>query len=104
MAGPRATHLPGHQRWAGLSVAARIIPAVLGGGDFCQPRSRPTTGTARPQDRTRVSAQATPGAMRRARRAQAFKSSVRLFARNKMGVAGLAILAVFVVLALFADV
>jgi peptide/nickel transport system permease protein len=53
-----------------------------------------------------VSAGAAPGAraLRRTRRARALKSSARLFARNKMGVAGLAILTVFVVLALFADV
>jgi peptide/nickel transport system permease protein len=53
-----------------------------------------------------VSARAAPGAraLRRTRRARALKSSARLFARNKMGVAGLAILTVFVVLALFADV
>ena len=43
-------------------------------------------------------------AVRRARRVQAFKSSARLFAGNKMGVAGLAILAVFVFMAVFADV
>jgi peptide/nickel transport system permease protein len=42
--------------------------------------------------------------LRRTRRARALKSSAKLFARNKMGVAGLAILTVFVVLALFADV
>jgi peptide/nickel transport system permease protein len=35
---------------------------------------------------------------------RALKSSARLFARNRMGVAGLAILTVFVVLAVFADV
>lgn len=35
---------------------------------------------------------------------RALKSSARLFAKNKMGVAGLAILAVFVTLALLADV
>jgi peptide/nickel transport system permease protein len=53
-----------------------------------------------------VSAGAAPGAraLRRTRRARALKSSARLFARNKMGVAWLAILTVFVVLALFADV
>jgi peptide/nickel transport system permease protein len=53
-----------------------------------------------------VSAGAAPGAraLRRTRRARALKSSARLFARNKMGIAGLAILTVFVVLALFADV
>jgi peptide/nickel transport system permease protein len=53
-----------------------------------------------------VSAGAAPGAraLRRTRRARALKSSAKLFARNKMGVAGLAILTVFVVLALFADV
>jgi peptide/nickel transport system permease protein len=42
--------------------------------------------------------------VRRTRRIEAFKSSARLFARNRMGVAGLAILTVFVILALFADV
>ncbi|MFL6058777.1 MAG: ABC transporter permease, partial [Rubrobacteraceae bacterium] len=42
--------------------------------------------------------------MRRTRRVRALKSSARLFAKNKMGMAGLAILTVFVVLALFADV
>jgi peptide/nickel transport system permease protein len=42
--------------------------------------------------------------MRRTRRVRALKSSARLFAKNRMGVAGLAILTVFVVLALFADV
>jgi peptide/nickel transport system permease protein len=42
--------------------------------------------------------------VRRTRRVRALKSSVRLFAKSKMGVAGLAILTVFVVLALFADV
>jgi peptide/nickel transport system permease protein len=53
-----------------------------------------------------VSAQATRSAraVRRTRRTEAFKSSARLFARNRMGVAGLAILLVFVILALFADV
>jgi peptide/nickel transport system permease protein len=53
-----------------------------------------------------VSARAAPGAraLRRTRQARALKSSAKLFARNKMGVAGLAILTVFVVLALFADV
>jgi peptide/nickel transport system permease protein len=53
-----------------------------------------------------VSAGAAPSAraLRRTRRARAFKSSAKLFARNKMGVAGLAVLTVFVVLALFADV
>ena len=53
-----------------------------------------------------MSARAAPGAraLRRTRRARALKSSAKLFARNKMGVAGLAILTVFVVLALFADV
>ena len=63
-------------------------------------------GVARPQDRTRVSAQATRSgrAVRRTRRIQAFKSSARLFARNKMGVAGLMILTVFTLIALFADV
>jgi peptide/nickel transport system permease protein len=35
---------------------------------------------------------------------RAFRSSARLFLRNKMGLAGLAILTVFVVLAIFADV
>jgi peptide/nickel transport system permease protein len=35
---------------------------------------------------------------------RAFRSSARLFLRNKMGVAGVAILTVFVVLAIFADV
>ena len=43
-------------------------------------------------------------AVRRARRVEAFKSSARLFMRNKMGVAGLAILVVFALLAIFADV
>jgi peptide/nickel transport system permease protein len=42
--------------------------------------------------------------VRRARRVQAFKSSARLFAKNRMGVAGLTILIAFVLLALFADV
>jgi peptide/nickel transport system permease protein len=53
-----------------------------------------------------VSAGAAPSAraVRRTRRVRALKSSARLFAKNKMGVAGLAILTVFVVLALFADV
>jgi peptide/nickel transport system permease protein len=53
-----------------------------------------------------VSARVAPSAraVRRTRRVRAFKSSAKLFARNKMGVAGLAILTVFVVLALFADV
>jgi peptide/nickel transport system permease protein len=53
-----------------------------------------------------VSTQAVPSArtMRRTRRVRALKSSARLFAKNKMGMAGLAILTVFVVLALFADV
>ena len=53
-----------------------------------------------------MSAQATRSgrAVRRTRRIQAFKSSARLFARNKMGVAGLAILTVFTLMALFADV
>jgi peptide/nickel transport system permease protein len=57
-----------------------------------------------------LSARVTPSAprsgraVRRARRIQAFKSSARLFARNKMGVAGLTILVVFVFMALFADV
>jgi peptide/nickel transport system permease protein len=53
-----------------------------------------------------VSAQAAPSAraVRRTRRIRALKSSARLFAGSKMGVAGLAILSVFVVLALLADV
>jgi peptide/nickel transport system permease protein len=53
-----------------------------------------------------MSAQATRSgrAMRRTRRIQAFKSSARLFARNKMGLAGLMILTVFTLMALFADV
>jgi peptide/nickel transport system permease protein len=53
-----------------------------------------------------VSAQAAPSAraVRRTRRVRAFKSSARLFAKSKMGMAGLAILTVFVVLALLADV
>ena len=53
-----------------------------------------------------MSTQAAPSARmdRRTRRIRAFKSSARLFARSKMGVAGLVILAVFVALALFADV
>jgi peptide/nickel transport system permease protein len=53
-----------------------------------------------------VSAQATRGGrnVRRARRIQAFKSSARLFAGNRMGVAGLIILVVFALMALFADV
>jgi peptide/nickel transport system permease protein len=53
-----------------------------------------------------VSAGAAPGAraVRRTRRARALKSSARLFAKNKMGVAGLIILTVFIVLATFADV
>jgi peptide/nickel transport system permease protein len=53
-----------------------------------------------------VNARAAPSArsLRRARRIRAFKSSARLFAKNKMGVAGLTILTVFVLLALFADV
>jgi peptide/nickel transport system permease protein len=53
-----------------------------------------------------VSAQAAPSAraVRRTRRIRALKSSARLFASSKMGVAGLAILSVFVVLALLADV
>jgi peptide/nickel transport system permease protein len=53
-----------------------------------------------------MSAQATRSArtVRRTRRIEALKSSVRLFARNRMGVAGLAILSAFVILALFADV
>jgi peptide/nickel transport system permease protein len=53
-----------------------------------------------------VSAQATRSGrdVRRTRRIQAFKSSARLFARNKMGLAGLVILTVFTLMALFADV
>jgi peptide/nickel transport system permease protein len=53
-----------------------------------------------------VSVQAAPSAraVRRTRRIRALKSSAKLFAKNKMGVAGLAILTVFVGLALFADV
>lgn len=53
-----------------------------------------------------MSAGAAPSAraVRRTRRVRALKSSARLFAKNRMGVAGLAILTVFVVLALFADV
>lgn len=53
-----------------------------------------------------MSTQAPPSAssVRRARRVRAFKSSARLFAKNKMGMAGLVILTVFVFLALFADV
>ena len=53
-----------------------------------------------------MSAHVTPSAraVRRTRRVRALKSSARLFAKNKMGVAGLAILTVFVVLAIFADV
>jgi peptide/nickel transport system permease protein len=53
-----------------------------------------------------VSAQATRVGrnVRRARRIQAFKSSARLFAGNRMGVAGLIILVVFALMALFADV
>ena len=53
-----------------------------------------------------MSAGAAPSAraVRRTRRVRALKSSARLFAKNKMGMAGLAILTVFVVLALFADV
>jgi peptide/nickel transport system permease protein len=53
-----------------------------------------------------VSAQAAPSAraVRRTRRVRALKSSASLFAKNRMGVAGLAILTVFVVLALLADV
>jgi peptide/nickel transport system permease protein len=53
-----------------------------------------------------VSAQATRSgrAVRRTRRIQAFKSSAILFARNKMGLAGLVILTVFTLMALFADV
>jgi peptide/nickel transport system permease protein len=53
-----------------------------------------------------VSAQATRSGrdVRRTRRIQAFKSSARLFARNKMGLTGLVILTVFTLMALFADV
>ena len=53
-----------------------------------------------------MSAQAAPSAsaVRRTRRIRAFKSSARLFAKSRMGVAGLVILAVFVALALLADV
>ena len=57
-----------------------------------------------------MSARVTPEAIRsgrevrRARRVQALKSSIGLFVRNKMGVAGLAILVVFVLVAVFADV
>ena len=53
-----------------------------------------------------MSVQATRSAraVLRTRRIEAFKSSARLFASNRMGVAGLAILTVFVILALFADV
>ena len=53
-----------------------------------------------------MSAEVAPSAraVRRTRRIRAFKSSARLFAKNKMGVAGLLILAVFVALALLADV
>jgi peptide/nickel transport system permease protein len=57
-----------------------------------------------------LSAQVTPEvtrsgrAVRRARRVQALRSSARLFVRNKMAVAGLAILVVFVLMALFANV
>ncbi|HWS79780.1 MAG TPA: ABC transporter permease [Rubrobacter sp.] len=43
-------------------------------------------------------------AVRRTRRIQAFKTSASLFARNKMGLAGLVILTVFTLTALFADV
>ena len=43
-------------------------------------------------------------AVRRARRVQALRSSAGLFFRNKMGVAGFAILVVFVLMALFANV
>ena len=43
-------------------------------------------------------------AVRRARRVQALRSSARLFAQNKMGVAGLTILVAFVFVAVFADV
>ena len=43
-------------------------------------------------------------AVRRARRVEALRSSARLFVRNKMGVAGLVILVVFVLVALFANV
>ena len=42
--------------------------------------------------------------MRRARRVRALRSSARLFAQNKMGVAGLTILVAFVFVAVFADV
>ena len=54
----------------------------------------------------RVTPEATSSgrAVRRARRVQAFKTSVGLFVRNKMGVAGLAILVVFVLVSVFADV
>jgi peptide/nickel transport system permease protein len=57
-----------------------------------------------------MSARATPEAarngraVRRARRVQALRSSARLFAQHKMGVAGLVILVVFVLVAVFADV
>ncbi|MGH3148867.1 MAG: hypothetical protein ACRDTR_24060, partial [Rubrobacter sp.] len=53
-----------------------------------------------------MSTQAAPsaGSVRRTRRVRAFKSSARLFLRNRMGVTGLAILTVFVLLAVFADV
>ena len=53
-----------------------------------------------------MSVQAAPSAraVRRTRRIRALKSSAKLFAKNKTGVAGLAILTVFVGLALFADV
>jgi peptide/nickel transport system permease protein len=53
-----------------------------------------------------VSAQAAPSAsaVRRTRRIRAFKSSARLFAKSRMGVMGVAILTVFVALALLADV
>ena len=43
-------------------------------------------------------------AVRRARRVQTLRTSAGLFFRNKMGVAGLAILIVFVLMALFANV
>jgi peptide/nickel transport system permease protein len=57
-----------------------------------------------------MSARATPEAarngraVRRARRLQSLRSSARLFAQNKMGVAGLTILIAFVFMAAFADV
>jgi peptide/nickel transport system permease protein len=55
---------------------------------------------------TRVTPEATRSgrAVRRARRVQALRSSARLYFRNRMGVAGLAILVVFVLIALFANV